>query len=78
MKEYKAVQLNKVIIRDKKNDDSVVKHVEKLINESARQGWNYHSMETIIQADKAGCFGQVNPDSQVSYYVVIFERDLNE
>lgn len=78
MKEYKTVSLGQMIIREKNDDRSVATHVEEIINEVAKDGWQYHSMETITQADKGGClsFGKVDPNSQVSFYVVIFEREI--
>lgn len=78
MKKYKVVPLSPLIIREKSVERSADLYVEDLLNEYAKEGWSYHSMETMTQADKKGCLGQVDPNSKVTYYVAIFEKDINE
>lgn len=79
MKEYKAVAVSPTLIREKKSNDSAARYLGEVINSEAQQGWDYHSMEKMTQADKKGCFGgTVDSDTIITYYVAIFERDVNE
>ncbi len=45
---------------------------ETLINQYAKEGWRYHSMETITQTDKGGCLKQ---PTATNMYMLIFEKD---
>ena len=43
-----------------------------IINQSAQNGWNFHSMQSISVTEKPGCIGQ---PVTLNYYMLIFERD---
>ena len=75
VKEYKVVSLPPVLVTEKKSKVTAAQHVEILINQNAVDGWEYHSMETISEVEKSGCFGVIDQKSRITYYVVIFERD---
>lgn len=45
---------------------------EDLINKNSVGGWRYHSMETVRQTAKGGCF---HKESDVTLYMLIFEKD---
>ena len=78
MKEYKVETLAPIMILKKNNTTPVSKYVEEMINKEAIHGWKYHSMETMTEAKKGGCLNQVDNNTAVTYYVVIFERDIYE
>lgn len=73
MKQYKAVAGPKNINVGKGDTQAAFNTFAELINNEARGGWVYHSMETISVTEKPGCFQQAVP---VNYYMLIFERDV--
>ena len=73
MKEYKTVAGPKNIQVQKGDIQSAFDLFSEIINNQARGGWEYHSMETITITEKPGCFQQ--PISSY-YYMLIFEREI--
>ena len=74
MKQYKAVSGPKSINVDKGDTQAAFDLFADIINKQASAGWAYHSMETITVTEKPGCFFQTAVP--VSYYMLIFERDI--
>ena len=72
MKRYKAVSGPKNVNVDRGDTQAAFNHFADIINNEARAGWTYHSMETISVTEKPGCMQQAVP---VNYYMLIFERD---
>lgn len=73
MKEYKTVAGPKNVEVKKGNAQSAFDLFADIINRNAREGWVYHSMETITVTEKPGCLSQPVP---MYYYMLIFERDV--
>ncbi len=50
--------------------------LEKLINSNTRDGWRYHSMETLTTSTytKGGCM-QPQQEVRTVYYMLIFEKE---
>lgn len=57
MKQYKTVAGPQNISVSKGNAQSAFDMFAGIINQEARQGWNYHSMETISVTEKSGWHG---------------------
>ncbi len=72
MKQYKAVAGPKSVSVDKGNTQAAFDMFADIINGEARNGWTYHSMETITVTEAPGCFQQPTP---VNYYMLIFEKE---
>ncbi|MBD5536861.1 MAG: DUF4177 domain-containing protein [Lachnospiraceae bacterium] len=72
MKQYKAVAGPINIGVSKGNTQEAFNLFANIINKEASSGWNYHSMETIIVTEKAGCFQQ---PTVTNHYMLIFERE---
>ena len=77
MKEYKVVPLSQLHVRDKKDNTVVSNRIEALMNDAARDGWVYYSMERTTQIDKKGCLNQVDKETMVTFDILIFEREIN-
>ena len=73
MKQYKAVAGPKNVSVDRGNTQSAFNLFAEIINNEARMGWEYHSMETITVTEKPGCMQQPVP---MSYYMLIFAKDI--
>ena len=73
MKQYKAVAGPKNVNVSKGNTQSAFNTFADLINSEARDGWSYHSMETITVSEAPGCMQQAIP---VNYYMLIFVREV--
>lgn len=73
MKQYKTVAGPKNISVSKGDIQSGMDVFANIINNEARAGWTYHSMDTITITEKPGCLQQ--PVSTY-YYMLIFERDV--
>lgn len=73
MKQYKAVSGPKNINVNKGNTQAAFNLFADLINSEAKNGWEYHSMETITVTEKPGCFQA--PISS-SYYMLIFVKEV--
>jgi hypothetical protein len=73
MKQYLVVPGPKSISVAKGQTDAAFADFQNLINQQARQGWTYHSMETLTVSEKQGCLSQ---PIAVNYYMLIFERDV--
>ena len=69
--QYKAVAGPKSINVNKGDTQAAFNSFAALINNEARNGWVYHSMETITVTEKPGCFQQPIP---MNYYMLIFVR----
>ena len=63
---YKVVEGPKVV------EGNACSYFENIINAQAKEGWRYHSMETIRETHKGGCFKKATDDT---IYMLIFERD---
>ncbi len=72
MKQYKAVAGPKSVNVGKGDTQSAFDLFAEIINREARNGWSYHSMETITVTEKPGCFQQAIP---TNYYMLIFEKE---
>lgn len=73
MKQYKAVAGPKSINVDKGGTQTAFNMFADIINQEARGGWEYHSMETITVTEKPGCLQQAIP---VNYYMLIFVKEV--
>jgi len=72
MKEYITVAGPKNIETVKGNVEPAMKLFADIINQYAKDGWEYHSMESIAVTNKPGCFQQ----TLTYYYMLIFYRDV--
>lgn len=72
MKQYKAVAGPKNVNVDKGNTQSAFDMFAEIINREAKNGWEYHSMETITVTEKPGCFRQAVP---ANFYMLIFVKE---
>ena len=73
MKQYKAVSGPKNINVSKGNTQAAFDAFAQLINDNAKDGWEYHSMETITVTEAAGCF---RPPVPTNHYMLIFVREV--
>lgn len=73
MKEYKTVAGPQAVRVQKGNIQSAFDLFAEIINQNAKAGWEYHSMEAITVAEKPGCFKQ---PVMHKYYMLIFVREL--
>ena len=73
MKLYKAVAGPKNINVDKGGTQSAFDMFAEIINREAKNGWEYHSMETISVTEKPGCFQQ---PTSLNYYMLIFVKEV--
>lgn len=73
MKQYKAVAGPKNINVAKGDTQAAFNSFAELINVNAKDGWEYHSMETITVTEKPGCF---QPPVPTNYYMLIFVREV--
>ncbi|RKN84029.1 DUF4177 domain-containing protein [Paenibacillus ginsengarvi] len=72
MKKYKAVAGPKNVHVGKGDSQAAFDLFADIINREAKQGWEYHSMETITVTEKPGCFQQAIPQN---YYMLIFVQE---
>ena len=78
MKVYKTVEGPREMVMEKGgNIANTMKYFEDLINAEARNGWRYHSMNTLPIYEKPGCLGALlgNQGTVHNRYLLIFERD---
>ena len=73
MKKYKAVAGPRSINVSKGNTQAAFDGFADLINAETKNGWEYHSMETITVTEKPGCMQQPIP---LNYYMLIFVREV--
>lgn len=73
MKQYKVVPGPMNIQVAKKNTQAAFDSFANLINGESKNGWEYHSMETITVTENPGCFQSPIP---VNYYMLIFVREV--
>ena len=73
MKQYKAVAGPTNIGVTKGNTQSAFDMFANIINNEAKNGWEYHSMQTITVTEKPGCMQQPVP---TSYYMLIFVKEI--
>ncbi len=72
MKVYRAVAGPQNIQVAKGNTQAAFDSFAQIINNEARAGWTYHSMETITVTEAPGCFRPAIPHN---YYMLIFVRE---
>ena len=72
MKEYITVAGPKNIETVKGSVEPAMKLFANVMNQYAKQGWEYHSMESIAVTNKPGCFQQA---VTTYYYMLIFCRE---
>ena len=72
MKQYKAVAGPKNIHVEKGETQVAFNTFAEIINTQARDGWEYHSMETITVTEKPGCLQQPIP---MNCYMLIFVKE---
>ena len=63
----------KVVHGPKNVEGNACKYFEDIINENAKDGWRYHSMDTVLETKKPGCF--LGQPTQTYIYMLIFEKD---
>lgn len=73
MKQYKAVAGPTNISVDRGDTNAAFNLFANIINNEAKGGWEYHSMETITVTEKPGCFQQPVP---CIYYMLIFVKEI--
>jgi len=76
--QYKCVPAPQELIIGKKGSyDVAVRSFADLINQEAKDGWNFHSMENIAVTQKPGClmalFGQ--KDTTTYFNMLIFSKN---
>lgn len=79
MLEYKCVPAPKELVIDKNGSySSAVSSFAGLINNEAKDGWKFHSMENIAVTEKPGClaglFGQ--KDTTVYFNMLVFSKEI--
>lgn len=71
---YKAIPGPKIISVDDGNFSSATSSFATIINNQAREGWTYHSMETVTVQEKVGCALQPQYVN-TNIYMLIFCRE---
>ncbi len=75
MKKYKAVAGPQNVSVKKGQSQEAFDLFAEIINHEAREGWEYHSMETISVTENPGCSFLGQP-STFHYYMLIFSKDI--
>ncbi len=79
---YKVVPVPRVIAYEGENIKVATDYIQEMINEHARQGWNYYSVESIYVLGKEGCLDYFSTATQVVntnlIYMLIFCKEENE
>ncbi|MCL4479785.1 MAG: DUF4177 domain-containing protein [Deltaproteobacteria bacterium] len=83
MVQYKCVPAPKRLVINKQgNYDDAIRSFADLINQEAKEGWKFHSMENIGVTQKSGCIGGLiatlfGRKSVTTYYfnMLIFMKD---
>ncbi|WP_380177490.1 DUF4177 domain-containing protein [Kalamiella sp. sgz302252] len=77
MYQYKMIQVAPTIsIRAKDNKNGVAaQYLESVVNELAREGWEFQRIDTIGIEEKPGCFGD-NEKTAVYYYIISFRKEV--
>ena len=78
MAHYKCVPAPKELtIKSKKDYESAINSFANLINNEAKDGWRFASMENIAVTQKAGCFMALlgQKDATTYFNMLIFEKD---
>ena len=71
---YKAIPGPKVISISDGNHATATNSFAEIINNEAKAGWTYHSMETITVQEKTGC--SLQPQLvNTNIYMLIFCRE---
>ena len=65
MKRYKAVPEPESINVNRGDTMAAFNSFASIINDEAKEGWTFHSMETITVTEKPGCMQQPIP---INYY----------
>ncbi len=71
---YKAIPGPKIISIEDGNVSSATNSFATIINNQAREGWTYHSMETVTVQEKVGCALQPQIVN-TNIYMLIFCRE---
>lgn len=79
MFEYKMVQVpsNIAVEMKKHKGNEAAAYLEKIVNEYARQGWEFFRVDTIGVELQPGCFGSLsgNKAENTSYHVITFRKE---
>lgn len=76
MRVYKTVAGPRNIIVNKGKAQEAFDLFADIINKEVRDGWEYHSMETLAVTEKPGCFQQ--PTTTYCYMLIFYREDVNE
>ena len=74
--EYKMVQIppNIVVERKRSESSAAALYLEKIVNEYAAQGWEFHRIDSIGVELNAGCLTFFSREQISHYYVITFRR----
>lgn len=80
MYEYKMVQIPPdVAVREKEHrGNEAAAYLQHIVNDMARQGWEFHRVDPVGVNVLAGCLGAAGgaKGSHQVYYVITFRREL--
>jgi hypothetical protein len=77
MAQYKCVPAPVGVVITKKNTiEDVAKQYEKIINQNATEGWEYHSQQDILVTAKAGCLASLTGKAEetTTYKLFVFKK----
>ncbi len=77
MPQYKCVPAPKIlVIGNKDSDDKAVRSFADLINQEAKDGWEFHSMENIAVQQKPGCLAALTGKKAetVNFNMLVFSK----
>lgn len=72
MKIFKTVEGPQNILVKKGRAQDVFDLFAEIINREVQNGWEYHSMETLIITEKPGCFQQ--PEVKYRYMLIFYKE----
>ncbi len=78
MKEYRVVSFDPGISEkeaNKKGGEAIAGRLQEVINEAARDGWEYVSYDSIPTTVMPGCLGIFAGTKTVYYGAVVFSRE---
>ncbi|MEZ8745945.1 hypothetical protein AB4516_15780 [Vibrio sp. 10N.222.54.F12] len=80
MYEYKMVQIPPNIAVDMKDSqgDDAARYLENVVNQYAREGWEFHRVDTIGVQIQPGCMDALKGRKMenASYYVISFRKEV--
>lgn len=78
--EYRMIQLAPTISVDARKEmgNEAAIYLESIVNEQAKQGWEFYRVDTIGVVTKPGCLGSLfgAKETAIEYYVATFRKPV--